>query len=128
MHTFALVVLLNVIATDCKQAADEVGGAQDAKTDGIRLLFRSEWSSALIRYAAADNEWVELPLSDVHSSGGLWKEVSIDTSGPIEFVMTDGNGDYNKSSEGTNYTIPGPGVYRLENQRILPPPVREEIP
>jgi len=36
--------------------------------------------------------------------------------------MTDGNGKYDKSPEEGNYTIPGPGVYRLDNHRVLPPP------
>eukprot|EP00959_Pyramimonas_sp_CCMP1952_P141509 2961662-Pyramimonas_sp.AAC.1 len=104
------------------EQATEVGDAMDNST-GTRLLFRSEWPSARIKYKIDENEkWAERDCTDVHSSGGVWKEVSIDTSGPIEFVMTDGNGKFDKSTDGGNYIIPGPGVYRLDSGSVLPPP------
>lgn len=77
----------------------------------------------MLHFRVGVNAWQDQPLQALRSSNGKWQEAFVETAGGgLEFVLTDGNGTYDKLPDGSNYSIIEAGVYTLTDNQLSAPP------
>ncbi len=95
----------------------DTGMALPAAGD-LRLTYRTGWSPAYIHYKLDDGEWTEAP-GELMRESAEGSEVSCVVLGrTLEFVLTDGLGNWDKPSAVQNYFINEPGDYCLARGKI----------
>lgn len=83
----------------------------------IVLHYETGWEKAYVHYSADNGAWTDVPGVVMESSVATyeeipWKVLSIEGE-TLEFVLTNGANDWDKSPEGGNYAISRSGVYLL---------------
>mmetsp|Transcript_667 Transcript_667/g.1395 ORF Transcript_667/g.1395 Transcript_667/m.1395 type:complete len:417 (+) Transcript_667:100-1350(+) len=97
-----------------------IGVEGDGGRRGVRLMHASTWATSRVQYRLNQNEWRELPCTDTRSSAGRLREVFIETDGgDLEFVMTDGQGQFDKNQDGSNFQVSGSGVYSVNDGQLV---------
>ena len=101
----------------------------------LNISYNTSWQNPVVHYSVEGGEWKTKPMHrDVNSSGPNWTHFSLedhqlpDTADEttVEFVITDGQGAWDKAPEDQNYKIQSHGNYRLEHgklQSVTCPPV-----
>eukprot|EP00210_Caulerpa_lentillifera_P000298 g291.t1 len=87
-------------------------------TATVVIYYKTWWTTAFLHGSINGAPWTDVRLSP--SPHGRWRTVSIEVepnqSTPVlEFVLTDGDGLWDKTKDGTNFTIQKPGNYRVQN-------------
>jgi sucrose-6F-phosphate phosphohydrolase len=104
----------------------------------FHLSYRTSWETPVLHYSIAGADWNTEPLKrSIVSTGFEWahatlhlptKAVGINDNDAlgVEFVVTNGSGDWDHAPGGSNYAVKTPGRYRLMNgdlQRVQSPRV-----
>lgn len=107
----------------------------------FHLSYRTSWETPVLHYSIAGTDWNTEPLKrSIVSTGFEWAHATLhlptkgmqgikgndnDALG-VEFVVTNGSGDWDHAPGGSNYAAKTPGRYRLMNgdlQRVQSPRV-----
>jgi len=85
----------------------------DVYRSGIKLSYVSGWPQAFVHCRKDDEkEWTQLPGLPFKKVGGTVWTAQVDAS-KLEFVCTDGKGDWDKTPSKANYLIHSPGSYEV---------------
>lgn len=99
----------------------------------VTLFYSSAWPEVYCHYAiAGSSSWKDVQLACVGSSGGRWKSACVDVGNSsrkplLQFVMTDGKGQYDKAVQDRNYQVDRPGAYTLEHGMLQKQTVGDPI-
>jgi uncharacterized protein YaiE (UPF0345 family) len=90
----------------------------------VELRYFSGWETPTIHACVTGQEWSTWSM-ERDGEWLVWKapvpeEVPADNGALAEFVITDGNGDWDKPQTGDNYVIPAHGVWELRNGELTP--------
>jgi hypothetical protein len=94
-----------------------------ADTDVVELRYFSGWQTPTVHACVTGQDWSTWEM-ERDGEWVVWKarmpeRSAADNGGPIaEFVITDGQGDWDKSPTGENYVIPTPGVWELRDGEL----------
>ena len=87
----------------------------------VELHYVSGWESPTLHGCIIGQEWDTWTMQR-HSNGEhlqFTASVPDDAEGPLlEFVITDGNGDWDKAPSGKNYFISEPGTFELRDGQL----------
>lgn len=82
----------------------------------ITLRYESSWNRAFVHYSADNHGWTEVPGTAMQEAsnikGNYWKEFKIKAA-RLEFVVTDGLGNWDRAPNGSNYVLEKPGIFEL---------------
>lgn len=82
----------------------------------ITLLYASSWERTFVHYSADNAGWTKVPgvlmQSENQMKGRSWKVLKIQAR-RLEFVLTDGEGNWDRDPSGSNYIINEPGSFVL---------------
>ena len=90
----------------------------------VALYYATSWSQTYCHHAwMATKQWNDAKLAHVGSSGGKWQAVRLDVASTgqpcvLQFVLTDGKGQYDKAHGGRDYQLERPGTYTLEDGKL----------
>jgi len=93
----------------------------------IKIFYKSGWDNAILHFSVGSQGWRDAPFTPIFSGGSKWLIASIDipleaglhSSAPLlEFVVTNGRGDWDKPPRGSNYAVVRPGRYILNRGEI----------
>lgn len=88
----------------------------ESQRQSIILQYDSSWKRAFIHYCADNARWTEapgVPMQEASNTGGkYWKEFRI-RAARLEFVVTDGQGNWDRAPNGHNYLVERPGIFEL---------------
>lgn len=91
------------------------------------ISYHTGWDAPVAHFSVGGDPWSTAPLEPAAvSAGPHWKRLRVPTTSPLELVITDGDGQWDKAPGDQNYVIPGPGRYRLSGGALHPvtaPPV-----
>ncbi|CAE7620843.1 unnamed protein product, partial [Symbiodinium pilosum] len=91
---------------------------------GITLLYQTGWPTPRLHYSAEGADWTAVPGEAMapsdwstfpHADG--WWSIQVPASA-LEFVMTDGHGNWAKDQNGRNLFITGSGTWTLRGNVI----------
>ena len=100
--------------------AQSTAAALPVAPGDLRLRYKTGWSPAFIHFKLDGGEWTEPPgvLMQEAADG---TEVTFSTKGrTLEFVLTDGQGNWDKPSPTQNYVIGEPGAFVLSKGAVAP--------
>lgn len=95
----------------------DAGVALPAAGD-LRLTYSTGWSPAYIHYKLDGGEWTEVPGELMRESAEGSEATCVVQGRTLEFVLTDGQGNWDKPSAVENYFISEPGDYSLARGKI----------
>eukprot|EP00250_Pteridium_aquilinum_P009996 c19079_g1_i1 orf=170-1042(-) len=102
------------------------GTRKDGEDQGqniIRLLYYSSWNTAFVHCCADKFGWTEapgIPMQEASNPKGKpWKELRIKAA-RLEFVVTDGQGNWDRAPNGCNYVLDKAGVFELSAGVLRP--------
>ncbi|KAI5078211.1 hypothetical protein GOP47_0005882 [Adiantum capillus-veneris] len=117
---------------DLHQSADSTQGLTSSSmdktnpctTDGgnqkqhIVLRYDSTWKTAFIHYCADNLGWTKVPgilMQDASDSEGKYRKEFKIKAARLEFVVTDGQGNWDQAPNGNNYLLETPGIFDLRS-------------
>ena len=105
---------------EAEEAAEATWAAEHGPVEGveageIEVTYATGWETAFIHYKLDDDEWTNPP--GVPLDGDAVKAFSVEGS-CLEFVLTDGEGRWDKPSDRRNYFIGEPGRYELRRGKL----------
>lgn len=103
----------------------------------LQLHYRSSWLQPILHHSLRGGEWSSAAMQPVVSGGGWWKAANLHVDAGaahgggvgaplLEFVLTDGQGAWDKAPDSENYAIAEPGAWALRDgqlARVATPPV-----
>ncbi|GBF87879.1 sucrose phosphatase [Raphidocelis subcapitata] len=112
--------------------------------DGITLFYRTDWGGGRVHGSLAGGAWQDYAFHKVASAPGKWLRAKIPAAAGagggngasasaaaaaaaaaaapplLEFVVTNGKGDWDKPTTGGNYEVAAPGIYALRGGALAP--------
>lgn len=96
----------------------------ETETGVISLRYYSGWESPTIHACAAGGEWTSAVMQRDPEGALTWQATvaegaQMEGGGVAEFVITDGEGDWDKAATGENYKLPDVGVFVLRDGTLI---------
>ena len=101
--------------------AQSAAAALPVAAGDLQLRYKTGWSPAYIHFKLDGGEWTEPPGVLMQESAADGTEVAFSIQGrTLEFVLTDGQGNWDKPSPTQNYVIDEPGAFVLSKGAVVP--------
>jgi len=90
----------------------------------LRLLYSTGWATPALHASLCGGAWATFPMRKTASGQAEWTlpvpaDATADSaSALLEFVITDGNGNWDSGPLGANYVLPRVGAFERVDGRI----------